>query len=296
MQSNRYLIINADDFGLNSGVNRAVIETHANGIVTSASIMVNCPASKEAAEMAKQNPNLGIGLHINLTQGKPISGKINSLTDPDGFFLSRAQLELKSLAGKIISEDIVEELHLQWDMLQSLGLPISHIDSHQHIHVIPKVFKMIAAFAKEKDIALRIPLEKLFPRMNAWPAFFNPQNIFRLYRKIYLHIYAYKAKRYAKKLKVPCNKHFFSIFGYWPPVFKLKISFYEQLLRKIPEGISEIMCHPAHYEQNDQYTTSITHISQQEVLILQDPALKKIIKECNIQLINYNKLKELSNG
>lgn len=292
----KYLIVNADDFGLNSGINRAIIETHQQGIVTSTSLMVNCPNTKEAAELAKQNPALGIGLHFNLTKGKPISGNINSLTDQSGFFLGRTQFEMKMLAGKIKSQDIIQELNLQWDIFQSLGLACTHLDSHQHIHINLQIFKIISAFAREKDIPVRIPNERMFIRWQHWPSFFSPWNLYKLLRKIYLHLQVGKIKKLAKKQSIKINQFFFSIFGCWPFSKNIELDFYKNIIKHVPPGFSELMCHPAHYEQADYYSTTITHLSQQEVLLLQEPALKKIIKECNIQLIHYGNLKELVNG
>ncbi len=69
----RRIIINADDFGLCDGVNEAVAQAHSDGILTSATIMVNMPAAEKAVKIAKKLPSLGIGVHLNLTEGRPIS-------------------------------------------------------------------------------------------------------------------------------------------------------------------------------------------------------------------------------
>ncbi|MBU0580040.1 MAG: ChbG/HpnK family deacetylase [Candidatus Margulisbacteria bacterium] len=292
----KYLIVNADDFGLNTGVNRAIIETFQNGIVTSTTLMVNCPSTKEGVELAKQNPQLGVGLHFNLTQGKPMSGKINSLTDQKGFFLKRSQFEIRLLAGKIKKEDIIQELNLQWDIFLSLGLKPTHLDSHQHIHIYPKVFPIVLDFVNKKNLPLRIPNEKIIFTFKPDLKYFYPSNLIKLYKKIYLNIYAQRARETAAKTKCLMNQHFYSVFSYWPAVKTLHNKLYKKIIKELPAGISELMCHPAHLEQPTYYSTSITHLSQQEVMILQEDTLKKILKECNIQLIHYGNLKEILNG
>jgi predicted glycoside hydrolase/deacetylase ChbG (UPF0249 family) len=284
----KLLIVNADDFGLNSGANRAIIECHQNGIVTSTTLMVNCPGTKEAAELAKENPELGVGLHFNLTQGRPLSNKHTSLTDKDGNFWRRRQFEKKLLAGKIAMDDVSEELGLQWDVIQSLGISPTHIDSHQHIHVFPGIFKVVSALALGKKVPVRIPQEALLLQDVLSIKTFLPQNILKLFRKVVLAYYCNKAGKYARKTALKTNAYFFSIFGFWPPAPVLSLAHYEKILRRIPEGLSELMVHPAYPVNDNGYSTGIQRQSAQETVLLQNSALKKTIKECNIQLTNYS--------
>jgi len=288
----RNLIINADDFGLNSGVNRGIIECHQKGIVTSTTLMVNCPGTKEAAELAKENPELGVGLHFNVTVGQPISKRISSLTDKDGFFWPRKQFEKKAVTGKIMPKDIEEELHLQWDILESLGITATHIDSHQHVHALPGISSIVLAFAKEKNVPVRIPQEKNIMHHVLSLRSIHPKNILTLLRKQLLNFYCQHFRRDALKQQVKTNDHFMSIFGFWPPIRTITVDTYTSLFKKMTEGTTELMVHPADISTpaTSNFTTSITHISMQEMKLLQDPTLKKTIQACSIQLVSYKNM------
>src|SRR5262249_35706710 len=140
------LIVNADDFGLTSGVNRAVIRAHENGIVTSTTVMVNMPPFEEAAVMAGQYPSLGVGLHFNITQGEPVAQPktIRSLLQTtDSFIGTSSALARRWLAGRLKKDEIIIELRAQIEKALSEGLTLTHIDSHKHSHALPLVFDAI---------------------------------------------------------------------------------------------------------------------------------------------------------
>jgi predicted glycoside hydrolase/deacetylase ChbG (UPF0249 family) len=154
----RKLIINADDFGLTQEVNDAIIDVFENGSLTSATLMVNMPGTEHAAKRAAQFPRLGVGLHYNLTEGRPVSNEKNDcLTGPDGDFFSRNMLLARLALHKVKPSDLRWELNAQFERILRLGIQPTHIDSHQHIHLHPTVFRVIREFAVEKQIAVRIP-------------------------------------------------------------------------------------------------------------------------------------------
>src|SRR5438067_13941566 len=130
------LIVNADDFGLTSGVNRAVIEGHCHGIITSATVMTNMPGFDEAARLAREHPSLGVGLHFNITQGQPLApaSQVRSLTNARGEFLKPRAIAWRSLAGELRAAEIIIELRAQIERALAAGLRLTHIDSHQHAH------------------------------------------------------------------------------------------------------------------------------------------------------------------
>ena len=110
------LIVNADDFGLTNGVNRAIIEGHTRGAITSATLMANMPAFDAAVRLAKDHPSLGVGLHFNITQGRPVAdaSRVGSLIDDSGEFWGTSQAVLMTHAGRAVEyQEVVIELRAQ---------------------------------------------------------------------------------------------------------------------------------------------------------------------------------------
>ena len=139
------LIVNADDFGLTSGINRAVIECYLGGSVTSTTLMVNGQAAVEAALEAADNPGLGVGLHLNLTAGPPTAaaGKVRSLLGPDGNFPGMRQALWRLTTGRAKAHELENEIIAQVERLRSLGVRPTHIDSHHHLHAHPRLRSLI---------------------------------------------------------------------------------------------------------------------------------------------------------
>ncbi len=158
------LIVNADDFGLTSGVNRAIIELHQAGVVTSASLMARASATEEAIELAVRTPTLGVGCHVVLVDGAPVlpPDQIPSLVDSrTGHFPSSLNTFFARLfTGRIRSAEIEAEAGAQIDFLQQRGVPLTHIDTHKHTHVLPGVLRPVLRAARRHRIrAIRNPFE-----------------------------------------------------------------------------------------------------------------------------------------
>lgn len=135
------LIVNADDFGLTSGVNRAIVECYQRGVVTSTTLMVNGRAAVEAALLAADNPGLGIGLHLNLTSGTPMMPResVPSLVGRDGAFPGLRGALWRLTSGKARTHELEDEISAQIDRLIKLGIRPTHIDSHHHLHAHPRL-------------------------------------------------------------------------------------------------------------------------------------------------------------
>lgn len=239
----RRLIINADDFGWSSSINEAVERAHSNGVLTSASIMAGGGAVEEAIRIAGRNPKLGLGLHLTLAQGKPLSEKrdIQSLCTPDGNFLTRTQLARKAVQGKLRPDDLRNEFLAQLNRLTSAGVNLTHIDSHQHIHVLPQVREVVLSEAKRLGLAVRIPDET-----QLW---FGGRGrglsgLVQLGRKMNLRFWAAGFRRKAVLAKLRANDHFVSPFGLLPPIRELTPAAFDFLLRKLKPGLTEMMVHP----------------------------------------------------
>ena len=161
------LIVNADDFGLTSGVNRAIFELHQAGLVTSATIMARAQATNEAIEIARSTPSLGAGCHFVLTGGSPVlpADRIPSLIDPATgiLFPSLGPLLYRLFTGRIRTEHIEAEARAQIEFLQNAGLTLTHIDAHKHTHAFPQILRPLLRAARSCGIKrIRNPFEPLW--------------------------------------------------------------------------------------------------------------------------------------
>jgi len=161
------LIVNADDFGIAPGVNRAILELHAGEVLTSTTLMARAAATEEAAKMAHAMPTLGVGCHVVLVDGAPVSdphnvrslldGKTGSLHPGPGSFLQRL------FTARIRSAEIEAEAAAQIALLQSYGLRLTHIDTHKHMHMFPSILRPVLRAARAAGIhAIRNPFEPLW--------------------------------------------------------------------------------------------------------------------------------------
>jgi predicted glycoside hydrolase/deacetylase ChbG (UPF0249 family) len=158
------LILNADDFGLTRGINRAIGELHTAGVLTSATLMANGPAFDDAVAVTRAHPALGVGCHIVLTDGVPISPPktIPSLIGPDrkSFRPSLVDFLQALFLGHIRAEDVSREALAQIEKLQHAGIQITHVDTHKHTHLFSAIAGPLLQVAERASIrAIRNPFE-----------------------------------------------------------------------------------------------------------------------------------------
>ena len=149
----RFLVINADDFGFAPGVNRGIVEAHEAGTLSSASMLVNAPAFAEAASLAHERvPRLGVGLHLNLIAGRPLTA-VPTLTDSrTGTFHSLGELARRAFTGRVRAADVRRECDAQLAALAAAGIPATHLDSHRHAHALSGILPAVAASAHAAGI------------------------------------------------------------------------------------------------------------------------------------------------
>ncbi|MRX71594.1 chitin disaccharide deacetylase [Bacillus lacus] len=150
------LLVNADDFGYSRAVNYGIIDSHTNGIVNSATMMMNMPGTSHAISLAKQFPSLRIGIHLVLTCGRPLLHKNTSLTDTEGEFNSLQQLLEKQALN-------VEEVYTEWkaqiDKAFSCGILPTHLDSHHHVHGLIELDPVVKELSEKYDLPFRCTRE-----------------------------------------------------------------------------------------------------------------------------------------
>lgn len=152
----RLLIVNADDFGLSKGVNYGIIEAARHGVVTSTTAMMNAPAIEHGAQLSACVPQLGVGLHFVLSFGRPLTDMPSLARDG---MLGKWVWEVAE-QGALRTEDVACELACQYQrFVDVFGRAPTHIDSHHHVHLIPQVYAVVAKFAHERGLPVRIDRE-----------------------------------------------------------------------------------------------------------------------------------------
>ena len=231
----RRLIVNADDFGLRTSVSEGIIDAFQNGQVSSTTLMVNVPGTEEAVGLAEQYPDLGVGLHFNLTEGRPLTSA-NSLTDEAGVFHSRARLLKNSFMHAIDPSEITSELTAQLDRIEDLGITPTHLDSHQHIHMAPSIFGAMSPVLHDRVRRLRLVLP---PRKHLnHLTDFRPPALFRN------ELLRWSAIRIRETFQGLTNDRFVSLH-LLPPRTTWTADAYKSLALSNPtSSVTEVMVHP----------------------------------------------------
>jgi len=277
------LIINADDFGLCPGVNRAVVEAHNRGVLTSATLMAAAPAADEAVEIARQTPTLGVGVHLNLLEGRPVlqPDQILPLLNARGeFALSASKLALTSLLSKRLRNTVETELAAQIEWVLARRIKPTHLDSHKHIHAFATIWPIVCRLARRFDISVvRWPWEPPWTA-NAAPATDKSDRK----RARIVRTMANICRRIdATFIKNQC------LFGV-AHTGKIDGEFWSMLTGNMPDGPAEVMTHPGYAEGLDPTKTRLVAQRLVELEAMCSDRTQKIIKDADIELTHYGKL------
>lgn len=288
------MIINADDFGLTSGVNRAIVECHAGGVVTSATLMATGSALEEAVAMA--SPQLSVGCHVVLVDGTPLlpAAEIPSLAFAQGgtaFAANLGNFIQRVWTGRFSEQEIEAEATAQFRQLQSAGVTISHFDTHKHTHVFPAILRPLLKAARACGIqAVRNPFVPVRPL---------PWDELRLRPSLWKRYLQVRALRRF----VPAFHNLIQEHGMVTPDGSLGVietgsldpSLLEAIVRGIseglPEGTWELVCHPG-YDDADLagIRTRLRASRVQELQVLTAPAASKCLEKYGIELISFRDL------
>jgi chitin disaccharide deacetylase len=235
------LIVTADDFGAAVPINEAVEQAHRSGVLSAASLMVGAPALTDAVERARRLPSLGVGLHLTLVDGLPVlpPRQIPDLVGPDGRF-SRDPVRFGTALffSPRIQRQVEAEIEAQFERFSATGLPLDHVNGHQHFHMHPVVTRAIARVAPcFGSPPVRIPLEPFLP---SWRATAD-RPVRRLASWLLYSTQTRRMRRHLEKAGLPLNDHIFGVSDSGAMVERRLLQFLDYL----PDGITELYCHPA---------------------------------------------------
>jgi chitin disaccharide deacetylase len=285
----RRLIVNADDFGFTSGVNRAIIEAHNRGIVTSSTLMANGPAFSEAVDLATVTPRLSVGCHIVLIDGEPVldPGRILSLTHETRFRDGLKSFAARALTGRIDRDQIAAEASAQIRKIQSAGVNVSHVDTHKHTHLFPRILKPLLHSARDNGVrAIRNPFGPRFPLRSG--QLLKRPNLWTRYAEVRV------LRSFAAKFRNTVDRE-----GFVTPDGTLGIEvtgaldekLFQALAASMPHGTWEFVCHPGYNDRDLSAAQTRLKASREiELRVLTLPEARQLLANQGIELISYRDL------
>jgi chitin disaccharide deacetylase len=283
------LIVNADDFGLSTGVNRAIVECHQQGIVTSATLMANSPAFGDAVKLAHENPRLSVGCHVTLMDGQPLlaPAKVTSLLrDGQEFHRSIADFAPRALLGRFRASEIEAEATAQFQRIQQTGIELSHFDAHKHAHMFPSVAEPLLRAAQKCRIpAVRNPFES--PVWLRWPTVLSSKLRIRWAEVVALRRLQSQFVRLAHRYSIRTTAGSIGIVA----TGALDRDILTEMLAKLSDGTWELVSHPGYNDADlEQIRTKLRESREIERETLSDAAVRAAIKQRGIELISFHEL------
>ena len=264
----KLLIINADDFGLCEEISTGIVRAYAQGVVTSTSVVANGSYFEQGVSLLKES-GLDAGIHLTFVNGgKPVSGPVDGLVDENGLFLhGYKKVIAKIVTGRFDKEAFKKELYDQVCRLMDTGITVTHIDSHQHLHLLPNVRNIVTQLAKQFNIS--------------W---------MRLPRSDVLNIWGLGMNVLGSRLKSEMRKECLN-FTDWNTGFryggKLNEARLLSLLRGIRNGITELMVHPG-YDASGKYDWE--YCWEDELTAVTSERVKAFIQDNCIELTDYGRI------
>lgn len=286
----RRLIINADDFGFTSGINRAIVEAHTHGVVTSSTLMANGPCFAEAVRFAKSLAKLSVGCHIVLIDGQPVLPytQLRSLARSSaGFRDGLKAFAARALTGQIKNDEIVAEASAQIRKIQDTGLRLSHFDTHKHTHLFPQILRPLLQAASACGVrALRNPFGPRLPLRSS--EVMSRPNLWTRYAQLRaLQYFAGKFHRAVEDAGFSTTDGTLGI----EVTGTLDERLFHAIAQTIPDGTWEFVCHPGYNDADLQAArTRLRSSRETELRVLTLPEARQVLSEEGVQLISYDDL------
>ena len=291
----KIVIVNADDFGMSTSITDAILVAHRYGFLTSTSLMANMPAADYAVRQAARTPNLGIGIHLNICEGKPIlpASDVRSLVDPNGNFHRPPVMIRKLWRWQVAADELVAEFRAQIRWMKIRGLDPTHADSHHHMHIYPAAVRPFLRTMKAEGIrCARTSRFSSWPKSHSSrPRIGNPYGGF-VVRRIAAQVYRIVLQAtLLNGLTSPDSRISFLerdrsdpdvLSGRWSATFE-----------KLPPGTYELSCHPGLFDPAFSCTDRIHAEREAELHCLTDHTLRRVLEKNGIRLISY---RDLSDG
>jgi chitin disaccharide deacetylase len=265
----RRLRVTADDFGFTPGVTDGILEAHEKGIVTHTSIMAGGLDFDRAVVLSGKRPGLGMGVHLTLTWGKPLSApsSIPSLMGAEGRFASLGEILKRFLSGRLDRGEVAREWEAQIQRVTRSGLNPTHIDSHHHLHILPGLLPLAAQCAHKYHVPwLRRPAEALWQGIHSHSA---------LVKRVIFRVLA------LRPWPLPTSDGFrgLTIQGQRDYVTRLT-----RTIRGLPYGTTEFMVHPGKPDSLLEKEDTFVWEREIELKGLCDPGVKRLLKDLEIEL------------
>lgn len=282
------LIINADDFGLSHGITDGIIQSHTEGVVTSTSVMANQLASEYAIQQARSLPSLGLGVHLNLSDGLPVlpASEIPSLVGSDKHFPGFREMSRRLRTWQVSIREIESEFRAQIQWLKERGIMPVHADSHHHIHLYLAAAPAFRRALKEEGIS-----RARAPRHRHWPnkGSIGESHAGPPHRRLMVGLYMEIIQR-AVLRGISCPQSCITHHPSYRGDLKRLSEGWTSALDCMPEGTYELGCHPGLFESGFSETDDWHERRGIELLILKDREFKSAIERNAIELIDYRAL------
>jgi hopanoid biosynthesis associated protein HpnK len=286
----RRLIVNADDFGFTTGINRAIVEAHSHGIVTSTTLMASGPAFDDAVGQAKKLPRISVGCHVVLIDGEPVLNSVQLPTITEGkrkparFRDSLKSFAARALTGHMDPHEIEAETTAQIRKIQAAGIPVWHLDSHKHTHLFPAVLRPILRAARACGVsAIRNPFGPRKPLKSS--DLLGRPDLWTRYAEVrVLRTLAGKFRDAARRegIETPDGTLGIIVTG------TLDENLFRAIAAIIPEGTWEFVCHPGYNDADlQQARTRLRQSRETELRLLTMPEIRKLLTQSGISLISY---------
>jgi chitin disaccharide deacetylase len=296
----RRLIVNADDFGLTAGVNRAIVEAHNDGVVSSATLMANGASFDDAVAAARSAPKLSVGCHVVLVDGSPVSspGAVDTLVairsdHPEKFYSRLPAFSARAMFGGFDRDQLVTEITAQIRKIQAAGIQVTHLDTHKHTHIFPEVLVAMLRAARVCGVcAIRNPF---IPKKSTHGRLFKGKgDLWKRYGQArMLHSFSRQFRQRTKRAGLLTPDGLVGMIE----TGSLESAGYRALLRQaiasLPDGTWELVCHPGYNDADLRAAgTRLLDSRDEERRLLVSPELRQFLEEQKISVISYREFIE----